>query len=82
MATTPPSDYRADWLCRWCGDDFRAWLQIPGEDRRCFLRQRPEYDIVNLIDERCPRCGAPYAPPTWPPPRPPVAADRPGHTHH
>ncbi len=56
-------DYHAHWHCVHCGGDFRAWLQIPGEDRRAFLRIRSNYDITNLLDDRCPCCGAPYAAP-------------------
>ena len=52
--------YNAPWRCTQCGDDFRAWLQLPGEDRREFLRQRPQYDITRLVENRCPRCGYPY----------------------
>ena len=52
--------YNPMWLCQQCGDDFRAWLQIPGEDRREFLHQSPQYDITYLLENRCPRCGNPY----------------------
>ena len=52
--------YNARWLCAHCGDDFRAWLLLPGEDRRMFLRHRPHYDITRLLENRCPRCGSPY----------------------
>jgi hypothetical protein len=49
-----------EWYCHQCGADFRDWLSLPGEVRREFLRARPEYDIVNLTEERCPRCDASY----------------------
>lgn len=52
--------YNARWLCAYCGDDFRAWLQIAGEDWREFLRRRPYYDITRLLEHRCPRCSYPY----------------------
>jgi DNA-directed RNA polymerase subunit RPC12/RpoP len=48
------------WFCTQCGDDFRRWMQLPGEVRREFLRQRPPYDITRLLEDRCPRCGSPY----------------------
>ena len=52
--------YNPLWLCAQCGDDFRAWLLLPGEDRREFLRQRPQYEITRLLENRCPQCGYPY----------------------
>ena len=54
--------YHPRWRCTQCGDDFRHWMQLPGEDRRQFLRQRPYYDITRLLEDRCPRCGSPYRP--------------------
>ena len=48
-------DYRAHWLCSVCGDNFRAWLPIPGADRRASLRPRP--------DDGRPRGGVPHAAP-------------------
>jgi hypothetical protein len=35
-------------------------LQLPGEDRRAFFRDRPHYDVIGLLENRCPRCGMPY----------------------
>ena len=55
-----PGQYNPLWRCTSCGDDFCTWLQLPGDVRREFLRQRPHYDITRLLENRCPRCGAPY----------------------
>lgn len=55
-----PGPYKPDWLCGVCGADFRTWMQLPGEDRRQFLRERPDWDITLLaLEGRCPRCGGP-----------------------
>ena len=49
--------YEPGWLCQACSADFRTWMQIPGEDRREFLRQRPGWEITLLLEGCCPACG-------------------------
>lgn len=57
------NQYEPTWLCDACGVDFRNWMQLPGEDRREFVRQRPGWEITLLIDDCCPACGKPYPEP-------------------
>ena len=56
-------DDHAHWLCAVCGDDFRAWLPIPGADRRASLRPRPNDGRTTRREERGPRGGVPHAAP-------------------
>ena len=54
---TEPGPYEPGWLCQACGVDWRGWMQLPGEDRREFMRQRPGWEITLLLEDCCPACG-------------------------
>ena len=56
-------EYHSEWICIPCGDDFRTGWPRPGADRRASLRPRPDDDLTHLLEERCPRGGAPHAAP-------------------
>ena len=49
--------YEPAWLCQACSADFRGWMQLPGEDRREFMRQRPGWEVTLLLEGCCPACG-------------------------
>jgi len=54
---TEAGRYEPTWLCQACSADFRNWMQIPGEDRRDFLRRHMGWEITLLLEGCCPACG-------------------------
>jgi hypothetical protein len=46
--------YEPRCLCQACWANVRHWMQLPGEDRRAFLRWRSAWDVALLLEGRCP----------------------------